>query len=73
MTTPITAPPWAARVEKLLATQHRTREWLAGEVGVSPSYLTLLLQGKRTGHPAHLTHMADALGVPLAWLQEGTP
>lgn len=39
--TPIT------RVAKQLARQKRTQQWLATELGVSPSYLSLILSGQR--------------------------
>ena len=76
-----TPPAWAARVEELLAKQGKSRAELADEIGVSTGYLTMLMLGTRQGHPAHLRHIADALGVPESWLEtpsaaparEGTP
>ena len=52
-------PVWA-----LLDTQERTAAWLARKSGKSPSYVTLVLQGKRRPSADFKRRAAEALGVP---------
>lgn len=61
-------PEWANKVDELLEAQHKTRQWLAGEIGVSPSTLTRHLNGSLVCSPARRGHIAQALGIPPHWL-----
>lgn len=48
----------------LLDTQERTAAWLARKAGKSPSYVILVIQGKRRPSADFKRRAADALGVP---------
>ena len=57
------------RVDELLAYKGQTRQWLAGQIGVSPGQLTKMLNGTRTMLPAVEQHISEALEVPQEWLR----
>lgn len=48
----------------LLDTQERTAAWLARKAGKSPSYVILVIQGKRRPSADFKRRAAEALGVP---------
>jgi len=48
----------------MMVHQGRRKDWLARELGVSPSYVTKLLNGKRRWTPALREKASDAFGVP---------
>ena len=73
MTTKTTPPAWAARVDALLLKQGQTRQWLAEQIGVSPSYVTLWMKGARPINAVQLEHIGTALGVPVKDWLERTP
>jgi len=50
------------RVEQILKEEGRRKSWLAAKMGVSPSYLSLLLGEKRPWKPELQRLMAEALG-----------
>ena len=52
----------------VLVTQERTASWLARKTGKSPSYVTLVIQGKRRPSEDFKTRAAEALGVPTSVL-----
>ena len=63
-------PDWATRVEELLTTQGRMKDWLAHQIGVHPNTLSRLIHGE-PGYavsPELLEKIAQVLGVPYAWL-----
>lgn len=45
------------------------RDWLAARLGVSPSYLTRLLNGQRRMQPSIAIRMADVLQLPVDFIQ----
>jgi hypothetical protein len=57
-----------ATLVSVLATQERTASWLARKAGKSPSYVTLVIQGKRRPSDDFKTRAAEALSVPVAVL-----
>ncbi len=52
----------------VLAAQERSAAWLARKTGKSPSYLTLVMQGKRRPSADFRRRAADALNVPESLL-----
>lgn len=52
----------------VLVTQERTASWLARKTGKSPSYVTLVIQGKRRPSEDFKTRSAEALGIPVSVL-----
>jgi transcriptional regulator with XRE-family HTH domain len=52
----------------VLASQERSASWLARKTGKSPTYVTLVVQGKRRASADFRTRAAEALGVPEALL-----
>ena len=51
-----------------LETQGRSARWLAKRVGVSPAYITRVIQGERTASSEFKGKVAEALGVPESLL-----
>lgn len=51
-------------VERVLEQQGRKLTWLAEKAGVSISYASLMIAGKRPLTPEFRTAAAEALGVP---------
>jgi len=51
-------------VRTTIETQGRRLDWVAAQMGISQSYLTLLLNGKRRWSPQLQSKVASALGVP---------
>ena len=47
-----------------LKTQGRSARWLAKRVGVSPAYITRVINGERPASPEFKAKVAEALGVP---------
>lgn len=52
-------------VDRVLDQQGRSRAWLAREAGVSASYASLMLDGKRPLTDDFKAAAAKALGVPI--------
>jgi transcriptional regulator with XRE-family HTH domain len=52
----------------VLVAQERTASWLARKTGKSPSYVTLVLQGKRRPSADFKARAAEALSVPAGML-----
>ncbi len=52
----------------VLASQERTAAWLARKTGKSPTYITLVVQGKRRPSADFRARAAQTLGVPEALL-----
>ena len=52
----------------VLDSQERTSAWLARKTGKSPTYVTLVVQGKRRPSPEFRSRAAETLGVPEALL-----
>jgi transcriptional regulator with XRE-family HTH domain len=61
---------WATNLEAVLATQGRTRRWLADRLGVSESLVSKVLAGKKTVGREQGEVIADAVGVPFDLLFE---
>lgn len=61
-------PVFAETLRSVLVTQERTASWLARKTGKSPSYLTLVIQGKRRPSDDFKARAAEALNVPVAVL-----
>jgi transcriptional regulator with XRE-family HTH domain len=55
----------------VLASQERSASWLARKAGKSPTYVTLVVQGKRRPSADFRARAAVALGVPEALLFPG--
>lgn len=55
----------ASGLARILDAQGRRRDWFARELGVSPSFVTLLLAGKRTASYQHTRLAARALDVDV--------
>ena len=51
-------------VRSTIEAQGRRLDWVAAQMGISQSYLTLLLNGKRRWSPRLRSKVATALGVP---------
>lgn len=63
---PRTAPRYrATNLAVVIDAQGRRRDWLAGQLGVSASLMTLVIQGKRTVSAEHARATAKALDAPL--------
>lgn len=58
-------------LSSVLAAQERSASWLARKTGKSPSYVTLVLQGKRRPSADFKARAAEALNVPVALLFPG--
>jgi transcriptional regulator with XRE-family HTH domain len=52
----------------VLASQERTASWLARKTGKSPTYITLVVQGKRRPSADFRARAAETLGVPESLL-----
>lgn len=67
--------PGVDELRRALAAQERSQAWLARKTGFDPSYVTLILQGRRRATPAFQEAAAAALGVPPSELfpAEGVP
>lgn len=53
-----------------LEEQERSAAWLARKTGMSPSYVTRILNGERRPSPEFQRRASDALGVPAEQLFE---
>jgi len=62
----MTQPTWAINVERLLDTQGRRKDWLAGRLGMHPSQLRHMLRGDTRYHlrPDLRRRIAEVLEVP---------
>ena len=52
------------KIRETLDVQGRTQDWLADQLDISASYLTLILQGKRPWPEGMKRRIARVLGVP---------
>ncbi len=57
-------------VEKLLKRRKKSKRWLAGELGITPSYLSVLSSGKRQVRLDVMEKIANVLEVKLPVLME---
>jgi transcriptional regulator with XRE-family HTH domain len=55
----------AHQLGAVLEAQERSASWLARKTGKSPSYVTLVLQGKRRPSEDFKSRAAEALGIPV--------
>lgn len=60
----------ATELGQTLRTQGRRQNWLASQVGISQSFMSLIIQGERTVGQGTAERMAFILGVPLRMLFE---
>jgi transcriptional regulator with XRE-family HTH domain len=56
---------------EVLESTGRRRDWVAGQMGISESYLSLLLNGKRRWNDDVRRRFALATGVPLTLIVFG--
>ena len=56
---------------EILESTGRRRDWVAGQMGISESYLSLLLNGKRRWNEDVRRRFALATGVPVALIVFG--
>lgn len=61
------------QLQAVLDQQERTASWLARRTGMSPSYVTRVLQGERRPSDEFKAKAADALGVPTSLLFPEAP
>jgi plasmid maintenance system antidote protein VapI len=59
-------------ISRAIATQGRRMNWLAAKAGISQGHLTHILAGERRLQPAVAQRIADALGLPLDYVLQGT-
>ena len=57
-------------VERLLKRRKKSKRWLAGELGITPSYLSILGSGKRQVRLDVMEQIAELLEVKLPVLME---
>ena len=55
----------------VLESQERTQSWLARKTGKSPTYVTLVVQGKHPPSADFRARAAESLGVPESLLFPG--
>lgn len=56
------------RIEELIESKGITKTWLAGQMGISRTWLYRLLNGEEKWSKEHREKAALALGVPVAFL-----
>lgn len=64
--------PPMVHVAQAIAAQGRRMDWLAAKAGVSNGQMTRILAGERRLQPAVAQRIADALGLPLDYVLQGT-
>jgi len=58
------------RVAEIIDFRGLRKDWVAEQLGISPSYLTRLLAGERRWTPDLQKRIASILGLPAAFLFE---
>ena len=69
----VVAPPWAARIDEILAFQGRSWAWLAMRTGIDATILSKVKNGKSHGRVDDLTEqqrdlVSQILEVPMGWI-----
>lgn len=58
------APPIKWRIQGWLGTGGHTQRWLARQVGVTPQYVAMILNGRRTPSLVVAKRLQDLTGIP---------
>lgn len=58
----------ATGLDLALDAQGRRRDWLADQLGVTGSYITILAKGRRTVNRDTAERISKIMGTPMQWL-----